>query len=117
MVSHVIETAGDELALEASLRDDSKLFSWCGGQYTWADFEAALSMVTSGSDVSHQLLAEQRLDPWDRANWQVFNEEAMMLLHAVAGWQEPPGVRIIFSHIHAALWHAIHWHRRCSAWS
>lgn len=79
--------AGDPATFESVDSINSSQFHWCGGQYSWADFETALAMLTNGSDESKELLAQRYLDPWEPANWQVFNEDAVTLLNAVASWQ------------------------------
>ena len=67
-------------------------FEWCGAEYTKQDLKAALAVLLPQGTPDSQLMAEQYCDPWQPASWEVYGDNALMLLKALAECQTAPQV-------------------------
>lgn len=67
-------------------------FEWCGAEYTKEDLKGALAILLPQGTPDSQLLAEQYSDPWQPASWAVYDDNAHMLLKALAECQTAPQV-------------------------
>lgn len=59
-------------------------FRWCGGQYCQTDLKEALAVLLSPDLRSHQLLAQQWEDPYQRAPWGLLRPHGQLLLDKLA---------------------------------
>lgn len=70
----------------------SDTIEWCGAEYSLDDLKAALQVLLPPDTPEEQLLAHEYCDPWAPSSWEVYNNNGLMLLKALAACQTAPQV-------------------------
>jgi len=69
---------------ESEAERKNATFEWYGGCYTYQDLEQALSVLCPLESSTSQLLPMQYEDVHHPSSWNLLNDDAVILLHALA---------------------------------